>query len=52
MPKITHVVVNDLAYDVSHLTADTQAELVKDLPRYDLNAVMKKYNVTKTKKCA
>ncbi len=51
MPKVTHLVVEGNAYDVSQLTADTQAELVKDLPRYDLNEVMKKYNVTKKKKC-
>ncbi len=51
MPKVTHLVVEGNAYDVSHLTADTQAELVEDLPRYDLDAVMKKYNVTKKKKC-
>lgn len=51
MPKISHVVVDGYAYDVSHLTADTQAELVEDLPRYDLNEVMKKYKVTQKKKC-
>jgi hypothetical protein len=51
MSKISHVVVEGYAYDVSHLTADTQAELVEDLPRYDLDAVMKKYKVTKKKKC-
>ncbi len=48
MARISHVVIEGTKYDVQHLTADTLAELVEDLPRYELNAVLKKYQVKKS----
>ncbi len=47
MPKVSHFKIEGELYDVQHLTPDTQAELVEDLPRYPLDAVLKKYNVKK-----
>ena len=48
MPKVTHFKIEGSLYDVQHLTADTQAQLVEDLPSAkDLNAVLKKYGVKK-----
>lgn len=48
MAKVSHIVVEGNTYDVQHLTADTLAELVEDLPRYEVNAVLKKYQVKKS----
>ncbi len=48
MAKVSHIVIEGTKYDVQHLTADTLDELVEDLPRYELNAVLKKYHVKKS----
>ena len=48
MPKVTHFKIDGELYDVQHLTPDTQAQLVEDLPSAkDLNAVLKNYKVKK-----
>lgn len=48
MAKVSHVVIEGNKYDVQHLTADTLAEFVEDVPRYELNAVLKKYQIKKS----
>ncbi len=47
MAQVSHIVVEGTKYGVQHLTPGTLAQLVEDLPRYELNAVLKKYQVKK-----
>lgn len=47
--KVSHIVVDGYLYDVSKLTADTQAEFVKTVPEYGVDAQIKNpdYNTVK-----
>ena len=47
MAQVSHIVIEGTKYDGRHLTPGTLAELVEDVPRYELNAVLKKYQVKK-----
>ncbi len=50
MPKISHVVIENVLYDVQKLTADTLAEFVEDVPRYKLEDVLKRPSYKEIKK--
>ncbi len=50
MPKISHVVIEGILYDVQRLTADTQAEFVEDVPRYKIDEVLKNPEYKEVKK--
>lgn len=41
MSKVSHVVIENVLYDVNKLPSDTLAEFVVDLPRYELDKVLK-----------
>ncbi len=49
MPKVTHVVIEGILYDVQKLTADTLKEFVLDVPKYKIDDVLKnpRYNPIK-----
>ena len=51
MSKVSHIVIDGFLYDVQTLTAETLGEFIKDVPRYELNAVLKNYpDIKKGKK--
>lgn len=41
MSKISHVVIENVLYDVSKLKLDTLKEFVVDIPKADLDKVLK-----------
>ncbi len=49
MPRVTHVVIEGILYDVQKLTADTLKEFVLEVPKYKIDEVLKnpRYNTIK-----